>query len=144
MNPNDFTPIDPERAEMILSRVAAAAFPKFVGLRYEEVRRDYARMRLPYRPELNQPAGVVHGGAIATLVDSVVVGAILSGLEAPPRRFVTIDLHVHYLDAVVAEDVIAEARVRRRGGRVVFLEVEVTAADGRGVAHGELSYLVAT
>src|SRR5579885_1379489 len=44
-------------------------FPKLVGLELEEARTDYARMRLRWRPELDQPAGVVHGGAIATLID---------------------------------------------------------------------------
>ena len=56
-------------------------FPNVVGLELEEVRLDYARMRLPFRPELNQPAGVVHGGAIATLIDTVVVPAIGSAYD---------------------------------------------------------------
>jgi acyl-coenzyme A thioesterase PaaI-like protein len=29
-------------------------FPTLVGLELEEVRTDYARMRLPYRPELDR------------------------------------------------------------------------------------------
>ena len=44
-----------------------------------------ARMRLPYRDELNQPAGVVHGGAIATLIDTVVVPAVASAYDEVPR-----------------------------------------------------------
>ena len=58
-------------------------FPNLVGLELEEVRTDYARMRLPYRPELDQPAGVVHGGAIATLIDTVVVPAIGGHYDEP-------------------------------------------------------------
>ena len=38
-------------------------FPGLLGLRVEEVRIDYCRMRLGFRPALEQPAGVVHGGA---------------------------------------------------------------------------------
>jgi uncharacterized protein (TIGR00369 family) len=144
MRADDFEPIDPRLQETILSRLASAPYPGFLGLRYEELRLDYARMRLPHRAELDQPAGVIHGGAIASLIDTVVVGAILSRLEEPPRRLVTIDLHIHYLEAAVAEDLIAEARVRRRGRRIVFLEVEVRSASGKEIAHGELSYLVAT
>src|SRR3546814_16899093 len=30
-------------------------FPKFMGLQLEEIRTDYARMRLPFRPEPEQP-----------------------------------------------------------------------------------------
>ena len=51
-------------------------FPSLVGLQMEELRLDYCRMRLPHRPELDQPHGVVHGGALATLIDTVVVPAI--------------------------------------------------------------------
>ena len=70
-------------------------FPTLVGLELEEVRTDYARMRLPYRPELQQPAGVVHGGAVATLIDTVVVPAVGQAYDAdgtltytvrPPRE----------------------------------------------------------
>jgi acyl-coenzyme A thioesterase PaaI-like protein len=51
-----------------------------------------------------------------------------------PRRVVTIDLHVHYLDAVADEDVIAEARVRRQGKSIVFVEIDAqTNADGKSL-----------
>ena len=45
-------------------------FPKLVGLFVEEIRIGYCRMALPFRDELEQPMGVVHGGAIATLIDA--------------------------------------------------------------------------
>lgn len=142
MNGEDFELIDPVRQESLIANIAQAPFPRLLGLRLDEVRRDYARMRLPFRQELLQPAGLVHGGAIATLIDSVVVGAILSGLDGPPRKLLTIDMHIYYLDSVAAEDLVAESRVRRRGRSIVFLEVEVKTAAGRDVAHGELVYRV--
>ena len=61
-------------------------FPTLVGLELEEVRTDYARMRLPYRPELLQAQGIVHGGAIASLLDSVLVPAVGGVLD--PKLFV--------------------------------------------------------
>lgn len=127
---------------LILERIAVAPFPAFLGMKPEEVRRDYARMRLPYRPELNQPAGIMHGGAIVSLIDTVVVMAIFSGLDEPPERLVTIDLHTHFIDAVVRQDCIAEAEVRRRGRSIIFLHVEVRTPDGKLVADGSLSYKV--
>jgi acyl-coenzyme A thioesterase PaaI-like protein len=54
-SPDEFEKINPER---FLEGVTQAPYPKFLGLKYEEVRKGYARMRLPYRPELNQPAGI--------------------------------------------------------------------------------------
>ncbi len=141
MKPEDFAAIDPALENEIKARIHAyAPFPRLLGLRMEEVRKEYARMRLPFRPELNQPAGMVHGGAIASLIDTVVVGTIFSNVTDIPRKLLTIDMHVHYLDAAVEEDVIAEGFTRRRGRSIVFLHVDVRTASGKDVAHGELSY----
>jgi acyl-coenzyme A thioesterase PaaI-like protein len=76
-----YEPLPPERAAVWAGygQWDETYFPKLIGLAVEEVRADYCRMRLPWRAELTQPAGVVHGGAIAALVDSVVVPSIGSG-----------------------------------------------------------------
>src|SRR3954469_16174228 len=80
-------------------------FPSFVGLQVEEVRADYARMRLPYRPELDQPAGVVHGGALATLIDTVVVPAIGAAYDEMPV-LLTLSMNIQYVGALRGEDAI--------------------------------------
>lgn len=116
-------------------------FPRVVGLVLEEVRTDYARMRLPFRSELNQPAGVVHGGAVATLIDTVVVPAIGSGY-AEPRPFFTVDMHVQYLDPIRGEDAVAEGFVEKRGRSMVFCRVEVRTDSGILAATGVLVYKV--
>jgi uncharacterized protein (TIGR00369 family) len=139
MDPAGFEPIDPEHARAIAAALDGEAFSRWMGLRFEEIRSGYARLRLPDRPELRQGGGIVHGGAIASLIDTVVIGAVLSTMPVRPRRLVTIDLHVHYLDAVSDEDMVAEARVRRRGKSLVFLEVDVRTDAGREIAHGEVS-----
>lgn len=118
-----------------------AYFAQMVGIEVEELRRDYARMRLPWRPELNQPSGLMHGGAIATLIDTVVVPAIGTAY-AVPRPFSTIEMAVRYLAPVRSEDLVAEGWVSRRGKRVVFCEVDVRTAGAVKVASGNLIYVV--
>jgi uncharacterized protein (TIGR00369 family) len=107
----------------------------------EEVRTDYARMRLPYRAELKQPAGVVHGGALATLVDTVVVPAIGSAYSEP-CRMVTVDMHLQYLDAVAEEDAIAEGWIEKRGRSLVFCRAEIRTASGKLASTATLVYKV--
>jgi uncharacterized protein (TIGR00369 family) len=99
------------------------------------------RMRLPWRTELTQPAGVVHGGAIAALVDSVVVPAIGSGYEER-HAFVTIDMQLQYRGAVVREDMVGEGWVTVRGRSIVFCEAEVVTGSGKPVAKAMLTYRV--
>lgn len=116
-------------------------FPQFVGLEVEEIRTDYARMRLPYRPELDQPAGVVHGGALATLIDTVVVPAI-GGVYTGVPQMLTLSMHIQYQGAVRAEDAVAEGWVTQRGRSIVFCEAEVRSASGAAAARGSLVYKV--
>ncbi|MFN8544091.1 MAG: PaaI family thioesterase [Candidatus Binatia bacterium] len=138
-----FAPLAPERAAawMEAPTFEPAFFPGMIGIQLEEVRTDYARMRLRFRPELNQPAGVMHGGAIATLIDTVVVPAI-GQAYAEPRRFVTIDMQVQYLEPIVGEDLIAEGWITKRGRSTVFCRAEVFTASGALAATGTLVYKV--
>lgn len=117
-------------------------FPTVVGLEVEEIRVDYARMRLPYRPELQQPEGVVHGGAIATLIDTVVVPAIGGAYDQMPAML-TIDMQIRYLGAARQSDLVAEGWVVKRGRSIVFCQAEVrTPSDNSVVAEGWLTYRV--
>jgi|SRR5688572_27396133 uncharacterized protein (TIGR00369 family) len=117
-------------------------FPGLLGLEVEEVRVDYCRMRLPAREQLLQAGGaVVHGGVIASLLDSVVVPAIGAGLPED-AEFATVDLHVQYHRALRGAAV-AEGWVTRRGRRVVFCESEAISADtGHVIARALLTYNV--
>jgi uncharacterized protein (TIGR00369 family) len=138
-----FPPLPPHRADRFAGFTPglAAYFPGQLGITLEEVRTDYARMRLPFRSVLTQPGGVVHGGAIATLIDTVVVPAIGSAHDAP-QRLLTVDMQVQYLGPIAGEDAVAEGWVVRRGRSLVFCRAEVYAAAGALVATGTLVYAV--
>jgi uncharacterized protein (TIGR00369 family) len=144
-NAERFPPLPAERAAMWqnFGRWPTVFFPRFVGIDLEEVRTDYARMRLPFRPELNQPAGVMHGGSIATLIDTVVVPAIGSAYEER-RGLFTIQMQVEYLEPIVGEDAIAEGWIEKRGRSMVFCRVEVRSASGTLAAIGSLIYKVSS
>jgi uncharacterized protein (TIGR00369 family) len=116
-------------------------FPNVVGLVVEEIRTDYCRMRLPYRPELEQPAGVVHGGAIATLIDTVVVPPVGAAYDLG-WMYLTVTMDIQYLGAVVGEDAIAEGWVEQRGRSMVFCRAEVVTESGKRAATASLVYKV--
>ena len=116
-------------------------FPTYVGLKIEEIRTDYCRMRMPFRPELEQAGGVVHGGALATLLDTVVVPAVGAAYDRE-ARFSTVDMHVQFLSALIGEDAIAEGWVVKRGRSVVFCESEIRTAADKLIARSVLTYNV--
>ena len=117
-------------------------YPSFLGMTVQEVRADYCRMLMQYKPELDQPQGLVHGGAIASLLDAVVVPAV-GAAYAREVRFSTVDMHVQYMSAAKQEDLIAEGWVTKRGRSVVFCESEaIGASSGKVVARSVLTYNV--
>ena len=140
-----FAPLPPARLERWskFGKWDTVWWPKFVGVEVEEIKEDYARMRLPYRPEFRQPAGVVHGGVLATMIDTVVVPAIGSGYDEP-RALFTIDLTLRFLAPVIDDDMIAEGWVVQRGRSIVFCDAEVRSANGTLAATGSLVYKVST
>jgi uncharacterized protein (TIGR00369 family) len=140
---DQYPPVDGEVSERWLrfGQNDELLYPGLLGLEVEEVRVDYCRMRLPARRELFQAGGVVHGGAIASLLDSVVVPAIGAAL-APDAQFFTVDLHVQYQRPLTGAAV-AEGWVTRRGRTVVFCESEARAVDtGTVIARAMMTYNV--
>ena len=142
-DPESFAPL-PEHRRRRWSKYGSwdrTYFPSLVGVQLEELRTDYCRLRLPYRAELDQPAGVVHGGAIATLIDTVVVPAIGAGYDEVPKM-ATLSMQVSYLGAIDGEDAVAHGWIVRRGRSVVFCDAAVVAASGALAATGSLVYSV--
>ena len=133
-DPESFEPAPPERVALWrnFGRWEEPLFPQLVGLQVEEIRLDYCRMRLPYRPELNQPAGVVHGGALATLHVAAAGGTGQASLDA----------NVSYIGAVRDGAAIVEGRILRRGGTIAFGEAEVRDEAGNLAAKGRVTYMI--
>jgi uncharacterized protein (TIGR00369 family) len=97
-------------------------------------------MRMPFRPELQQAGGLVHGGAIASLIDSAAVLAIKTGVDPSITLFPTITMTVNYLAPAREIDLVAKARVIRRGRSIVFVDVDVASPPGDAVAKGQVVY----
>jgi uncharacterized protein (TIGR00369 family) len=137
MRADSFAPLSPEKAEYWSQfpqwDPKSIHFNTLLGLVLEDARENYARLRLPYRPELNQPAGVMHGGAIATLIDTAVVPAIGSFYEGLVPML-TISLTINYMGAIIEEDAVCEGWIERRGRSIVFCAAEVTGATSKKIA----------
>ncbi|WP_111413784.1 PaaI family thioesterase [Billgrantia lactosivorans] len=109
-----------------------------LGLEVEEVSPPKVRMRLPWRDELlgDSGRGLVHGGVLTMLLDTVCGSAVLCGLPAP-EVCPTLDLRVdHYRPALAGKPIMAEARVLRVTGAMVFTEGTLWQEPGRTIARG--------
>ena len=89
------------------------------------------------------PIGVVHGGLVCTLLDTVAGCAVHTTLPAG-MAYTSIEIKVNYLRPVHATSgpLTAVGRVTKPGRRVAFAEGEILDAQGRGVATASSSLLV--
>jgi acyl-CoA thioesterase len=92
-------------------------------------------------PELLNPHGVLHGGAVYTMIDYSMGAATMDALP-PGEICATIEIKVSYLAGVRAGVLTCETRIVKQGANVVFLESKVMDAGGTLVATATGSFAV--
>ena len=111
-----------------------------LGIRFEHAARGAASLSMDARPELERFGGIIHGGALASLVDTASAFAVLSTLAAGEQT-VTVDLTLHYLRPATEGKLTAHARVLRAGRRLATVSVEVKSESGALVVTALTTYL---
>ena len=128
------------RVARIHEAFASVPYAKFLGLELGEMKPGAASLHLEVRDELRQTQGVVHGGVVASLIDTASAFAVVTQLE-PNERVTTTDLTIHYLRPVTAGRLSATARTVRAGRRLFVLSVEVMDDQQRMVATAVTTYI---
>jgi uncharacterized protein (TIGR00369 family) len=130
-------------AELMRQFLPTSPFVKHLGIQLVELQPDSAVLSLPFSEALITIGTTVHGGAIASLIDTAAMVAAWSAAEVPAtRRGVTVSLTVTYLAGAEQEDLLAVARVLRRGRSLVYLDVDVKSAAEVPVAKGLVTYKI--
>jgi uncharacterized protein (TIGR00369 family) len=89
------------------------------------------------------PLGIVHGGYVATLLDSCMGCAVHSRLK-PGQGYTTLELKVNFIRAVSPETgpVRAEGKVIHVGGQTATAEGRLIDESGRLLAHATTTCLI--
>ena len=131
----------PTRAEFIRQFFPTSPYVGHLGIQLTEMQPDMATLTLPFADSLVTIGTIVHGGAIASLIDTAAMVAAWSDASVPDNpRGTTVSLTVTYLAPAEHEDIQATARVLRRGRNLVYLDVEVHSAAGNSIAKGLVTY----
>lgn len=93
-----------------------------------------ARLGLPFAERNANPGNALHGGCAASLAATggQVIARAALGTQAGP--LVTAGLQVNYLAAAIDEEVLAVARLQRRGKSLCFASVDVHTGEGKPIA----------
>ena len=130
----------PSRLEIMREFVPQSPLVRHLGIELRSLEPDRAELALPFDERLAALADVVHGGAIASLIDTAGMAATWADPDVEPDSVAgaTITLNVEYIAAARGQDLLATATVVRRGRSLCFTDVLVTEPDGRIVAKGSV------
>ena len=113
--------------------LAAMPFAAAVGIELESAGPDEVVGVLAWSGERCTAGGVMHGGALMTLADSV--GALCAFLGLPEgATTATTGSTTHLFRAVTEGTVTATARPLHRGRRMVVVQTDLVDTQGRRVA----------
>lgn len=119
-----------------------AHFDALVGTEWLDDDPDHARARVVLRDELRQPVGLLHGGVMSTLVESVCSRA--TALAVLGDRMVAMgqSISVSFIRPVAEGAAEVRARARHRGRTTWVWDAEVRDSENRLCALAQMTVAV--
>jgi uncharacterized protein (TIGR00369 family) len=113
--------------------VAAMPFAAKLGIRVERADAEEVRGRVDWAEELCTAGGILHGGALMALADSL--GGLCAFLNMPPgSRTATIESKTNFFRPVSEGHVEGVAKPLHLGRTVVVVQTDLHDAAGKRVA----------
>lgn len=140
--------MDEERSRKNIERMKKVIdlmpFARHLGMELVEASEGRARITLHYKKENSTAGDALHGGAIASLIDTTGAMAAWTTAEiATPKYFgSTVGVNINYLSGAIGEDIFADGRILKRGKEIIYTDVHVTNGEGKLLAQGSVVYRI--
>jgi acyl-CoA thioesterase len=118
-------------------------YARLLGMEFVSAERGRATFSLDVRPELTRMRGIVHGGAIVSLMDTAAAFAVHTLLDHE-QWTVTVDLTIHFLRPAITGRMLAHASVVRDGRRLAVISIEAKDDAGNLIAVATTTYVKQT
>lgn len=120
------------------SLAEASAFLRVAGLVFDEIAATKVTGHLNLGPDHHTPWGIVHGGVYTTVVESAASVGASTAVRHQGQVAVGLTNTTHFLRSVTQGRVDVEAIALSQGRTQQLWRVDITDAEGRLIAHGEL------
>ncbi len=117
-------------------------FDAMVGTEWLDDDPACARARVQMRNELRQPVGLMHGGVMSTLIESVCSRATALAVLGDGMAAMGQSISVSFIRPITEGHAEVQARVRHRGRTTWVWEAEVRDADDRLCALAQMTIAV--
>jgi uncharacterized protein (TIGR00369 family) len=128
---------------MVAGKRPGAPLASLLSIRLVEARHGYVRLEGVAEERYTNPAGTIHGGWTATLLDSAAALAAYSTLPAG-KTSTTADLHLHCLRPIAPDGGVltGEGSVIHAGRTLILAQSRVVDGTGRLLAHATSTCMV--
>lgn len=117
-------------------------FDALIGTEWLDDDPDHARVRLPMRDELRQPIGLLHGGVMSTLIESVCSRATALAVLGDGMTAMGQSISVNFIRPVTEGAAEVHARARHRGRTTWVWDAEVRDSEERLCALAQMTIAV--
>jgi len=117
-------------------------FDALLGTEWLDDDPDHARVRLPMRDELRQVVGLLHGGVMSSLVESVCSRATALAVRGDGMMAMGQSISVNFIRPVTEGHAEVKARARHRGRTTWVWNAEILDADDRLCALAQMTIAV--
>jgi uncharacterized protein (TIGR00369 family) len=125
----------------LIEMVNTSPYPRHLRMELVSISVDQAVVTLKTDQCHLQPFGIVHGGVVATLIDTATFWSVF--LKLPEDAgLVNIDLKLNYLKSVSTGAMTAQGRCIRAGRSINYAEASVKDKEGNLIAHGTSTLMV--
>lgn len=117
-------------------------FDALLGTEWLDDDPDHARVRLPMRDDLRQPVGLLHGGVMSSLVESVCSRATALAVMGDGMMAMGQSINVNFIRPVTEGHAEVKAKARHRGRTTWVWDAEILDAEDRLCALAQMTIAV--
>jgi len=127
--------------ENLKATVKNSPYPTHMRMTLDQIDIDRAAVVIQLADCHLQPYGIVHGGVVATIIDTATFWAAFLRLPEADG-LVNVDLKLNYLKSIVGGKLIARGNCLRPGRSISYSEASVYDEDENLIAHGTSTLMV--
>jgi uncharacterized protein (TIGR00369 family) len=135
------TILNPAYIEELKNIVKESPYPKHMRMALDNIEFDRADISIELDRCHLQPFGIVHGGVVATVIDTATFWSAFLRLPEDDG-LVNVDLKLNYLLPVIKGRLIARGTCMRAGRSICYSEAKVFDENQKLIAHGTSTLMV--
>ena len=128
--------LNPDFQERLMKLINDSPFPSHMKMRITDIAFGSCHFEMTAEKFRMQPYGVVHGGNLATLIDSAAFWACFVALGNDSDGLTSVDLKLNYLAPCRLEKMVCTGKMIKAGKTLFSAEASAFSSEGKLLANG--------